>query len=259
MDLGIKGRQAIICGGSAGLGRAIANALSHEGVNVLIAARTEDRVCATAQEISVSSQCAVDYIALDVTTEEGRQQLLDRCPKPDILVNNAGGSPVGDFRSLTRDDWIKALDANMLSAIDLINATLDSMIEAKFGRIINITSHMVKAPMAMLSLSNGARAGLTGYVGGVAREIAKDNVTINNLLPGQFDTDRLRSNHENFAKSQNLDLGEVQSKFVSQIPARRFGEPSEFGAYAAFLCSDFAGFVTGQNMMIDGGQYPGLI
>jgi 3-oxoacyl-[acyl-carrier protein] reductase len=147
----------------------------------------------------------------------------------------------------------------MLSAIDLINSTLDSMIEAEFGRIVNITSHMVKAPMAMLSLSNGARAGLTGYVGGIAREIARHNVTINNLLPGQFDTDRLKSNHQNFAKGRNVSLEEAQDRFVQQVPARRFGDPDEFGAYAAFLCSSHAGFVTGQNLMVDGGQYPGLL
>ena len=259
MDFGIKGRQAIVCGGSAGLGRAIASALSWEGVEVLIAARTEDRVRNAAAEISKNSGCKVDFIAVDVSTEEARAKLLSRCPKPDILINNAGGPPVGNFRSLTRDDWIKALDANMLSAIDLINSTLDSMIEAEFGRIVNITSHMVKAPMAMLSLSNGARAGLTGYVGGIAREIARHNVTINNLLPGQFDTDRLKSNHQNFAKGRNVSLEEAQDRFVQQVPARRFGDPDEFGAYAAFLCSSHAGFVTGQNLMVDGGQYPGLL
>ena len=259
MDFGIKGRQAIVCGGSAGLGRAIASALSWEGVEVLIAARTEDRVRNAAAEISKNSGCKVDFIAVDVSTEEGRAKLLSRCPKPDILINNAGGPPVGNFRSLTRDDWIKALDANMLSAIDLINSTLDSMIEAEFGRIVNIPSHMVKAPMAMLSLSNGARAGLTGYVGGIAREIARHNVTINNLLPGQFDTDRLKSNHQNFAKGRNVSLEEAQDRFVQQVPARRFGDPDEFGAYAAFLCSSHAGFVTGQNLMVDGGQYPGLL
>jgi 3-oxoacyl-[acyl-carrier protein] reductase len=258
MDLGIKGRRAIVCGGSAGLGRAIASALSHEGAEVLIAARTEDRVRNTAAEISQSSGNVVDYLVADVTTQEGRDALLARCANPDILVNNAGGPPVGNFRDLTRDDWIKALDANMLSAVDLINSTLDSMIEAKFGRIVNITSHMVKAPVALLSLSNGARAGLTAYTAGIAREVAAHNITINNLLPGQFDTDRLKSNHEKFAATQSLEVSEARNRFMQAIPAGRFGEPKEFGAYAAFLCSDLAGFVTGQNLMLDGGQYPGV-
>jgi 3-oxoacyl-[acyl-carrier protein] reductase len=259
MELGLSGRRAIVCGASAGLGRACAQALSNEGVEVVLAARTEETLKRAAEEIAESSGFSVDYVAADVTTEQGRHALLGKCPDPDILINNSAGPPVGDYRQLTREDWIKALDGNMLSAIELINTILDSMIERKFGRIINITSHMVKSPMAMLSLSNGARAGLTGYVGGVARDVAKHNVTLNNLLPGQFDTGRLAANHQNFATKQGLELEQVRNTFEGQIPAKRFGQPEEFGAAAAFLCSAGSGFITGQNLMLDGGQYPGLI
>lgn len=258
MDLGIAGRSAIVCGGSAGLGRAIASALAQEGVDVLIVARDPDRLRKTATEISNESGIEVDTLAVDLSDHASRKGLFDRCKTTDILINNAGGPPVGDFRKLSRNDWMKALDTNMLGAIDLITASLDGMIERQFGRILNVTSHMVKAPVAMLSLSNGARAGLTAYVSGVAREVARDNVTINNLLPGQFNTDRLKSNHEKFAQAQNIELAAAQDNFRSAVPAKRFGEPAEFGAYAAFLCSAHSGFVTGQNLMLDGGQYPGV-
>jgi 3-oxoacyl-[acyl-carrier protein] reductase len=174
-------------------------------------------------------------------------------------VNNAGGPPIGDFRSWSREDWIRALDANMLSAIELIRATIDGMIARRFGRIVSITSHMVKSPMGFLGLSNGARAGLTGFVGGLARDVAAHNVTLNNLLPGQFDTDRLRSNQEKLAAGRKLSIEQVREQWTATIPARRFGTPDEFGAACAFLCSAQAGFITGQNLLLDGGQFPGLL
>ena len=257
MDLGIQGRKAIVCGASAGLGRATATALAREGVSVVIAARDEARLHAAAAEIAADTGGDVLPVVADVTTEAGRAALLAACPEPDILINNAGGPPPGEFRTWTRDDWIKALDANMLSAIFLIQATIDGMIAREFGRVVNITSHMVKAPVSILGLSNGARAGLTGFVGGLAREVARHNVTLNSVLPGQFDTDRLKSNHARFA--QGGDVEAFRDRARSQIPARRFGEPQEFGDMCAFLCGARAGFITGQNIMLDGGQFPGLL
>ena len=259
MDLGISGRKAIVCGGSAGLGRGVATALAAEGVQVTIAARDPERLAATAKVVGEQTGNAPTWVSADVATEAGRAAVLAACPQPDILINNAGGPPPGDFRTWTREDWIKALDANMLSAIELIRQTIDGMIERRFGRIVSITSHMVKAPASILGLSNGARSGLTGFVGGVAREVAQYGVTLNNVLPGQFDTDRLRSNHRNFAATRNLDLEAAREQFMRQIPARRFGTPAEFGAACAFLCSDKAGFITGQNLLLDGGQFPGLL
>ena len=259
MDLGISGRRAIVCGASAGLGRGVATALAADGVELLLAARSEDRLRQTAEAIAVQSGAKVRWVAADVTSEAGRATLLAACPDPDILINNAGGPPLGDFRDWSRDDWIKAIDANMLSAIFFIKATLDGMIARRFGRIVNITSYMVKAPAAVLGLSNGARAGLTGFVGGLSRDVAAHNVTINNVLPGQFDTDRLRSNHQRAADAGQRDLASVQDAARKQIPTGRFGEPDEFGAMCAFLCSAKAGFITGQNILLDGGQFPGLL
>ncbi len=259
MDLGIKGKSAIVCGASAGLGRGTATALAREGVTVFIAARDAKRLDDAAQAIASETGGTVRAIAADVTTDAGRDALLAACPDPDILINNAGGPPPGDFRNWTREDWIKAIDANMLSAIMLIKATIDGMIARRFGRIVNITSHMVKQPAGILGLSNGARSGLTGFVGGLARDVARHNVTLNNVLPGQFDTDRLRSNHARFAAQQKVDIEQFRERAKSQIPARRFGEPDEFGAMCAFLCSAQAGFVTGQNILLDGGQFPGLL
>jgi 3-oxoacyl-[acyl-carrier protein] reductase len=259
VDLGIKGRKAIVCGGSAGLGRATAMALAREGVGVVIAARTEERLRRAADEIAAETGAEVRGVAADVTTDDGRAALLEACPEPDILINNAGGPPPGDFRTWTRDDWLKAIDANMLSAIFLIQATIDGMIAREFGRVVNITSHMVKQPTNILGLSNGARAGLTGFVGGLARDVARHNVTLNNVLPGQFDTDRLRSNHQRFAQTSGTDVDALRERQRSQIPARRFGDPAEFGDMCAFLCGARAGYVTGQNILLDGGQYPGLL
>lgn len=259
MDLGIGGRTAIVCGASAGLGKATALALAREGVAVVIAARTEDRLNRAAEEIVAETGATVRPVAADVTTEAGRAAVLEACPQPDILINNAGGPPPGDFRSWTREDWLKAIDANMLSAVFLIKATIDGMIDRKFGRVVNITSHMVKQPAAILGLSNGARAGLTGFVGGLARDVARHNVTLNNVLPGQFDTDRLRSNHQRFASASGGDVEALRERQRNQIPARRFGDPAEFGDMCAFLCGARAGYITGQNILLDGGQFPGLL
>jgi 3-oxoacyl-[acyl-carrier protein] reductase len=259
MDLGITGKTAIVCGGSAGLGRGTATALAADGVTVYLAARDKERLETAAREIASETSGKVHPVAADVTTDAGRETLLAACPEPDILINNAGGPPPGDFRNWSREDWIKALDANMLSAIMLIKATIDGMIERRFGRIVNITSHMVKQPVAVLGLSNGARAGLTGFVGGLARDVARHNVTVNNVLPGQFDTDRLRSNHAKFAAAQKIDIEKFRNSALAQIPARRFGDPAEFGAMCAFLCSMQAGYITGQNILLDGGQFPGLL
>ena len=259
MDLGIAGRRAIVCGGSKGLGRGCAVALAREGVHVWLVARSQEALVQSAREITRETGAAVETVCGDVASEEGRSAILAACPNPDILVNNAGGPPPGDFRSWSREDWIRALDANMLSAIDLIRSTIDGMIARRFGRIVSITSHMVKSPVGFLALSNGARAGLTGFVGGLARDVAAHNVTLNNLLPGQFDTDRLRSNQEKLAAGRKLPLDQVREQMSGQIPARRFGTPAEFGAACAFLCSAQAGFITGQNLLLDGGQYPGLL
>jgi 3-oxoacyl-[acyl-carrier protein] reductase len=259
MDLGIAGRRAIVCGASAGLGRGVAEALADDGVDVLLVAREETRLVGAAAEIAQGRAGNVTWVVADVTTEAGRAAVLDACPSPDILINNAGGPPPGDFRTWSREDWLKAIDANMLSAIFLIRSTIDGMIARRFGRVVNITSHMVKQPAAFLGLSNGARSGLTGFVGGLARDVARHNVTLNNVLPGQFDTDRLRSNHERFAKTAAVDVDTLRERARSQIPAERFGDPAEFGAACAFLCGAKAGFITGQNLLIDGGQFPGLL
>ncbi|HEX4741125.1 MAG TPA: SDR family oxidoreductase [Caulobacteraceae bacterium] len=259
MDLEIAGRRAIVCGASAGLGRGAARALALNGADVLIAARTEDRLRTTAEAIAAETGRPVRHVAADVTTEEGRAAVLAVCPDPDILVNNAGGPPLGDFHDWDRDTWIRAIDANMLSAIFLIRATIDSMIARRWGRIVNITSSMVKAPAGYLGLSNGARAGLTGFVGGLSRDVAKHRVTINNVLPGQFDTDRLRANHQRAAETSGRDFDQVREGAIRQVPAGRLGRPDEFGAVCAFLCSEHAAFITGQNILLDGGQFPGLL
>lgn len=258
MDLGIAGRRAIICGASTGLGLGVARALAEDGVEVFMAARGEDRLRAAADDLRAVTGAKVMAVVADCTSDKGRAALLAACPEPDILINNAGGPPPGNFRDWSRDDWIKALDANMLSAIFLIKATVDGMIARKFGRIVNITSGMVKMPGAVLGLSNGARTGLTGFIGGLAREVAPHGVTVNNLLPGSFDTDRLKSLQANAVKQSGRDLDAVRAAAAKQIPAGRFGEADEFGATAAFLCSTKAGFITGQNILLDGGAYPGL-
>ncbi|RRT97929.1 SDR family oxidoreductase [Stenotrophomonas sp. 278] len=258
MDLGIAGRWALVCAASKGLGLGCARALAREGVNVVIAARGEDALARAAAELkALPGAGEIRTVVADVTTEAGRAAALAACPQVDILVNNAGGPPAGDFRQFKREDWIAALDANMLAPIELIRATVDGMIERGFGRIINITSSSVKAPIDILGLSNGARSGLTGFVAGVARRTVAHNVTINNLLPGQFDTDRLRGNFAYVAQQQGLDAGQIAERKRTQIPAGRFGDADEFGAACAFLCSAQAGYITGQNLLIDGGAYPG--
>jgi 3-oxoacyl-[acyl-carrier protein] reductase len=257
MDLGIRGKTALVCAASKGLGKGCATSLAREGVNLVITARGRDALEAAAEEIRKATGAKVTTVVGDITTPEGRAQALAACPKPDILVNNAGGPPPGDFRQWTREDWLKAIDANMLTPIELIKATLDGMIERRFGRIVNITSSAVKAPIAELGLSNGARTGLTGFIAGIARRTAAHNVTINNLLPGRFWTDRLRSSTEYNAKQQGKSVEEVKQALEKAIPAGRFGTAEEFGECCAYLCSAQASYITGQNMLIDGGMYPG--
>ena len=252
MDLGIAGRRALVCGASKGLGRGCAEALAREGVAVTIVARTEAEIAKTAREIGAAA-----YVACDITTADGRAAALAACPDPDILVTNAGGPPPGDFRQFDREAWIKAIDANMLTPIELIKATVDKMVERKFGRIVNITSSAVKAPIDILGLSNGARSGLTGFVAGIARKLARDGVTINNLLPGSFATDRMRTTMEGRAKAAGKDVASVKEAARLAIPAQRFGTSEEFGAVCAFICSVQAGYLVGQNILLDGGNFPG--
>ena len=258
MNLGIEGKWALVCASSKGLGKGCAAALAAEGVNLVVTARGAEALEATAKELRALGQGEVRAVAGDITTEAGRAAALAACPQIDILVNNAGGPPPGDFRQWDRDAWIQALDANMLTPIELIKATVDKMAERGFGRIVNITSGAVKAPIAQLGLSNGARTGLTGFVAGLARSnIAARGVTINGLLPGLFDTDRLRSTSVSMAKSQGKSEQEVADARRRTIPAQRFGSPEEFGAVCAFLCSVHAGYLNGQNVLLDGGAYPG--
>jgi 3-oxoacyl-[acyl-carrier protein] reductase len=262
MDLFIRGKWALVCAASKGLGKGCAAALVREGVNVVITARRVEALDATATELRALSQAEgggeVRTAVGDITTAEGRTAALAACPQVDILVNNAGGPPPGDFRNWGREAWIEALDANMLTPIELIRATVDAMAERGYGRVVNITSGAVKAPIDVLGLSNGARSGLTGFVAGLARSsIASHGVTINGLLPGAFDTDRLRSTLQASADKSGQPLAEVMAKRAASIPVRRFGQAEEFGALCAFICSVQAGYLTGQNILLDGGAYPG--
>jgi 3-oxoacyl-[acyl-carrier protein] reductase len=258
MDLGIKGRKAIVCAASKGLGKGCARALAREGVDVTICARGADALNATAKELQ-GLGVKVTAVACDVTTEAGRNALLAACPNPDILINNAGGPPPGDFRNFTLEDWRKAVEGNMLTPIALIHATVYGMMDRGFGRIVNITSASIKQPIAALELSNGARLGLTGAVAVLARKAAKSNVTINGILPGPFDTDRLRGTTQRIADVRKVALAVVEAERKAAVPANRFGNIDEFGAAVAFLCSQHAGFITGQNLLIDGGGYPGAL
>ena len=257
MNLGIRGKNALVCGASKGLGRACAMSLAREGCKVSIVARSLEQLEKTAVEIRVSTGAEVTVIAADITTDDGRATALAAAGAPDILVTNAGGPPTGDFRQFSREDWLRALNANMLTPIELIRLTVDGMIARKFGRIVNITSGAVKAPINVLGLSNGARSGLTGFVAGVARETVRHNVTINNLLPGAFATERLGSLFASQGKSRGVAPDVVAEERRKAIPAGRFGEPEEFGEACAYLCSAQAGYITGQNFLIDGGSYPG--
>ena len=258
MDLGINGKWALICAASKGLGKGCAQALVREGVNVVITARGNEVLQATAAELRALNGAEVRAVAGDITTGEGRAAALAACPQVDILVNNAGGPPPGDFRDWDREVWLKALDANMLAPIELMKATVDAMAARGFGRIVNITSGAVKAPIDALGLSNGARSGLTGFVAGLARsDIAAHGVTINGLLPGAFDTDRLRVATEGAAVKTGQAFDVLWSKRAQSIPVRRIGSAAEFGAVCAFICSVDAGYLTGQNILIDGGAYPG--
>jgi 3-oxoacyl-[acyl-carrier protein] reductase len=259
MDLGIKGKNALVCAASKGLGKGCALALAREGVNLVITARGKEALEATAEEIRKATGAKVVAVAGDITTEEGRKAALAACPSPDILVNNAGGPPPGDFRNWTREDWVKAVEANMLTPIELIKATIDGMISRKFGRVINITSGAVKMPIPELGLSNGARTGLTGFVAGLARQVAQHNVTINALLPGPFDTDRLRGNMAFNAKKLGKTPEELAKVRAEANPAKRFGTIEEFGAACAFLASVHAGYIVGQNVLLDGGAFPGTL
>ena len=257
MDLGIKGRKAIVCAASKGLGRACALSLAREGVDVVITARTAADLERTADEIRRETGVKVTAVPGDITTDAGRAAALAACPQPDILVNNAGGPPRGDFREWGREEWTSAVNANMLTPILLIKAVIDGMIERKFGRIVNITSSAVKMPIDVLGLSNGARTGLTGFIAGISRTTVKHNVTINNLLPGFFATDRALSTVRAQAEKRGITPEEAQAARMATIPAGRFGQPPEFGALCAYVCSAHASYISGQNLLIDGGAYPG--
>jgi 3-oxoacyl-[acyl-carrier protein] reductase len=260
MDLGIAGKWALVCAASKGLGKGCAQALVGEGVNVVITARGAEALNATAQELrALNATVKVIAVVGDIATPEGRATALAACPQVDILVNNAGGPPPGDFRDWDRAAWIAALDANMLTPIELMKATVDKMAERGFGRIVNITSGAVKAPIETLGLSNGARSGLTGFVAGLARQsrLASRNVTINNLLPGFFDTDRICKTMQAAAEKSGKSVAELTATRAKAIPAQRLGIAGEFGEVCAFLCSAQAGYLTGQNILLDGGAYPG--
>ena len=259
MDLGIAGKKALVCASSKGLGKACALSLAREGVDVVMNARTAETLEAAADEVRAEAGGRVDIVCCDITTPEGRAQALEACPDPDILVNNAGGPPAGDFREWGEPEWLAALRANMLTPIELIKATVDGMRDREFGRIVNITSSAVKAPIPVLGLSNGARAGLTGFVAGVARQVVDKGVTINAILPGPFDTDRLRGNIQFVAEKSGVPFEQEFTRRQATVPAGRFGSPAEFGELCAFLCSRQAGYITGQNIVIDGGNYPGTL
>jgi 3-oxoacyl-[acyl-carrier protein] reductase len=256
MDFGLAGRKAIVCASSRGLGKACARALVEAGCEVVINGRDEKTLKATANELGASGGKII-AVAADVATPEGQKALLAACPQPDILVNNNAGPHLRDFRELTRTQMIDGVIGNMIVAIELIQKVIDPMTVRKFGRIVNITSGAVKAPLAGLDLSSGARAGLTAFVAGIARTVADKNVTINSLLPGAFETDRLHATLSGLSQKTGKSIDQVAADRRASIPAKRFGDPAEFGAACAFLCSAQAGFITGQNLLIDGGAFPG--
>ncbi len=257
MDLGIAGRKAIVCASSRGLGCACAMRLAEAGCEVVVNGRDPNRLDATAADIRKATGAKVLAVAADVATPEGQASLFAACPEPDILIANNAGPPFRDFRELDRQKMIDGVIGNMIVPVELLQRAIDPMIKNKFGRIVNITSGSVKMPLVGLDLSSGARAGLTAFLAGIARSVAQHNVTINFMLPGPFDTDRLRSNHEITAKKQGITLQQAEAARAATIPARRFGQPDEFGATCAFLCSSHAGYITGQNILMDGGIFPG--
>jgi 3-oxoacyl-[acyl-carrier protein] reductase len=257
MDLGIVGRKAIVCASSRGLGKACARALAEAGCDVVINGRGPKKLEAAAEEIAKATGVKVTPVAADVATPEGQAALLAACPEPDILVNNNAGPPLRDFRELNRQQMIDGVIANMIVAVELIQKVIEPMSQRRFGRIVNITSGSVKAPIPGLDLSSGARAGLTAFLAGVARTVADKNVTINNLLPGAFDTDRLRGTLSKNAEMTGKSVTQVAADRIAAIPAKRFGDPVEFGTACAFLCSAHAGYITGQNLLIDGGTFNG--
>jgi 3-oxoacyl-[acyl-carrier protein] reductase len=257
MDLGIRGRQAIVCASSQGLGKGCAMALAEAGVSLVINGRNRELLNATAEEIRGKWGVSVTAIAADVSTPQGQAELLKACPAPDILINNNGGPPYRDFRELSRQAMLDGVTMNMITPIELTQKVIDGMASRGFGRIVNITSTSVIMPLAGLDLSSAARAGLTAFLAGVARDVAAKNVTINNILPGSFDTMRLRGGLVNSAKRANISEEQAAASSRAEIPAKRFGTPEEFGQTCAFLCSVHASYITGQNMVIDGGRYPG--
>lgn len=259
MNFGLKGRHALVCASSRGLGRACAESLAGEGVNLTIVARGLPQLQETAQNIRERFKVTVHAVAADITTQAGRASAIAAHPDVDILVNNAGGPPPGDFRNWERDTWLAALDANMLAPIEMIRALIDGMVQRRFGRIINITSATVKAPIDILGLSNGARSGLTGFIAGLARTHVANNVTINNLLPGPFETERLLETARQWAQDRGSRVEDVLEARRCALPAKRFGSPSELGDACAFLCSAQAGFITGHNLLMDGGAFPGTL
>ncbi len=257
MDLAIAGRKAVVCAASKGLGKASAMSLARAGVDLLITARGAETLEATAEEIRAATGATVATLACDVTTKEGRAAILAARPQTDILVNNAGGPPAGDFRDWDEEKWHAAVEANMVTPIMLMRSYVDGMAARGWGRVVNITSGAVKAPIPVLGLSNGARAGLTGFVAGLARDLAPKGVVINNLLPGQFATDRIATQIDANAKRQGISKEAAAAELVKAIPVGRFGDPAEFGEVCAFLCSAQAAFLVGQNILLDGGKYPG--
>lgn len=256
MDLGIAGRKAIVCASSRGLGRACAHKLAEAGCEVVINGRNRQAVEAAAAEIAQQTGAKIIPVTADLAQPEGQKALFAACPTPDILINNNAGPPFRDFRELTREQILDGVIANMVIAIELTQKAIDSMVAAKFGRIVCITSGTVRMPQAGLDLSSGARAGLTAFLAGVARSVAASNVTINFMLPGAFATDRLQSNFESNAKRRGVSADQIKAERIAGVPAKRLGEPDEFGAACAFLCAAQAGYITGQNLLIDGGQYP---